>query len=213
MNLQQFTAPFEPGDIEFRAGSTNGDKTKALALAYITSRAVMDRLDQVVGPENWRDQYRAGPSGGVLCGISIRINDEWVCKYDGAENTAFEAVKGGLSDAFKRAAVKWGIGRYLYSLPAVWVSCQVKGKSVIIDQDEARARILGQRPTNGTNGNGHSPGTTFGSIGELLEALHQQTGASQEVCKAALKEAGFTTFARSRSAEMYRAGLDQIRTF
>ena len=60
-NQNTFTrlaAPFKFSDLEWRAGATNQDKTKALALAYITSRAVMDRLDEVIGPENWRDEYQ-----------------------------------------------------------------------------------------------------------------------------------------------------------
>lgn len=124
--------PFKPSDIEWRAGATTADKTKALALAYITARAVMDRLDEVMGPENWRDEYAAGPDGGVICGLSLRINGEWITKWDGADNTEFEAVKGGLSDAFKRSGYKWGIGRYLYKLDSVWVSCEVHGKTVSI---------------------------------------------------------------------------------
>ena len=124
--------PFHPDDLEWRAGATNGDKTKALALAYITSRAVMDRLDEVLSPENWRDEYQPGPTGGLICGISLRINGEWITKWDGAENTQFEEVKGGLSGAFKRAAVKWGVGRYLYKLPNTWVTCEAKGKNVVL---------------------------------------------------------------------------------
>jgi hypothetical protein len=130
----QLAAPFHPDDLEWRAGATNGDKTKALALAYITSRAVMDRLDEVLSPENWRDEYKPGPTGGLICGISLRIKDEWITKWDGAENTQFEEVKGGLSGAFKRAAVKWGVGRYLYKLPNVWVPCQAKGKNVVLKE-------------------------------------------------------------------------------
>ena len=133
-NLKEIFArladPFHPEDIEWRAGATNGDKSKALALAYITSRAVMDRLDEVIGPENWKDEYAAGPDGGVICGISLRIHGEWLTKWDGAENTDFEAIKGGLSDAFKRAGYKWGIGRYLYKLETAWVPCEVHGKSI-----------------------------------------------------------------------------------
>ena len=91
----RLSAPFHPDDIEWRAGATNADKTKALALAYITSRAVMDRLDEVIGPENWHDEYAPGPDGGVICGLSLRIQDEWITKWDGAENTDFEAVKAG----------------------------------------------------------------------------------------------------------------------
>lgn len=122
--------PFSSTDLEWRAGAVNEDKTKALALAYITSRAVMDRLDRVVGPANWRDEYKPGPDGGLICGLSLRVEGEWITKWDGAENTLFEEVKGGLSGAFKRAAVKWGIGRYLYRLPNVWVPCEAQGKSI-----------------------------------------------------------------------------------
>lgn len=147
INFTQLVAPFGLDDLEFRAGATNADKSKALALAYITSRAVMNRLDEVVGPTNWRDEYRPGPDGGVICGLSLRLEGEWITKWDGAENTNFEAIKGGLSDAFKRAAVKWGIGRYLYNTPDFWVSCQVRGKTVALDQAEARAKF--SQVTNG----------------------------------------------------------------
>jgi hypothetical protein len=128
----ELSRPFDQSDIEWRAGATNQDKTRALALAYITSRAVMDRLDEVVGPENWRDEYQPGPDGGLICGLSLRLDEEWITKWDGAENTLIEEVKGGLSGAYKRAAVKWGIGRYLYKLERVWVPCEMTGKSVVL---------------------------------------------------------------------------------
>lgn len=132
IDFKKLSEPFAPEDIEWRAGATNQAKTKALALAYITSRAVMNRLDEVCGPEDWQDDFRAGPDGGVLAGIGIRVNGEWIWKWDGAENSNIEAVKGGLSDAFKRAAVKWGIGRYLYSLDGVWVECEQRGNTVVL---------------------------------------------------------------------------------
>src|SRR3990172_9066870 len=133
--FEALARPFPISEIEFRAGATNQEKTKALALAYITSRAAMARLDAVMGPGNWKDEYTAGPAGGVLCSLSLRINNEWITKQDGAENTNFEAVKGGFSDAFKRACVKWGIGRYLYYLSGTWVKCQERGKSIILAED------------------------------------------------------------------------------
>lgn len=126
--FQKLSIPFDPEDIEWRAGAMNKDKTKTMALAYITSRAVMDRLDYVVGPDNWQDVYTQAPQGGIMCGIGIRIDGEWVWKYDGAENTKIEGVKGGFSDALKRAAVKWGIGRYLYKLEGKWVACDQYGR-------------------------------------------------------------------------------------
>jgi hypothetical protein len=87
----------------------------------------MNRLDEVCGPENWKNEFKAAPDGGILCGISIKVNDEWVTKWDGAENTDIEAVKGGLSGAMKRAAVQWGIGRYLYKLEESWINANENG--------------------------------------------------------------------------------------
>src|SRR3990172_8514889 len=133
--FEALAQPFPISEIEFRAGATNQEKTKALALAYITSRAGMARLDAVMGPGNWKDEYTAGPAGGVLCSLSLRIDGEWITKQDGADNTNFEAVKGGFSDAFKRACVKWGIGRYLYYLEGTWVRCQERGKTIVLAED------------------------------------------------------------------------------
>jgi len=119
MDFTKLSEQFPAEDIEWRigqAGESNG-KVWATALAYLTSRAVMDRLDAVCGHGNWKNEFQKGPEGGILCGISIRVDNEWVTKWDGASNTEIEAVKGGLSDAMKRAAVQWGIGRYLYNLP------------------------------------------------------------------------------------------------
>lgn len=115
--------PFSPDDIEWRVGNVAKNGQRCTLLAYITSRAVMDRLDAVVGPENWSDEYIASPIGaGLECRLSIRMSSgEWVTKIDGAEPTKVESLKGAYSDSLKRAAVKWGIGRYLYRLPLVWV--------------------------------------------------------------------------------------------
>lgn len=54
---------------------------------------------------------------------------------DGAENTDIEPVKGGLSDAYKRAAVKWGIGRYLYDMEAAWVDVDSNYPKVIPNKE------------------------------------------------------------------------------
>ena len=134
--MKKLAEPFDPSEVKWRAGSTSerNNQVRAMALAYIEARAAMDRLDKAVGSGNWRDEYLPGPSGeGVVCGISIHIGGEWVTKWDGAENTDFESVKGGLSDAFKRACVKWGVGRYLYRFPASWVDATKRGRTVIID--------------------------------------------------------------------------------
>lgn len=118
INFKAMQDYFAADAIEWRiqqAGEKNG-RVWAITVPYVTNRAIQMRLDEVVGPENWRNEFRPGPDGGVMCGLSIRVGDEWVTKWDGAENTDVEGVKGGLSGAMKRAAVQWGIGRYLYGL-------------------------------------------------------------------------------------------------
>lgn len=126
-NLLDLAAFFPDEDIEWRIGRSGRKDGKpwAMALAYVTNRAIMSRLDEVCGPENWKNEFLAWKTGGVLCGISIKISGEWVTKWDGAEDTDIEAVKGGLSSSMKRAAVQWGIGRYLYNLDETFVTCQI----------------------------------------------------------------------------------------
>ena len=125
IDWDKLAEPFASTEIEWRLqsnGKTRDGKVWAKVVAYINNRAIMDRLDRVVGPANWKDEFKAGPDGGVLCGLSIRVDGEWITKWDGAENTNIEKVKGGLSGAEKRAAVKWGMGRYLYDLPEGWAN-------------------------------------------------------------------------------------------
>lgn len=128
--LQALKMPFPAHDIEWRV-QTGGKKQNgdiwAQVLAYVTNRAIMERLDEVVGPENWKNEYQKAPDGGVMCGLSIRIDNEWITKWDGAENTDIEGVKGGLSNSMKRAGVQWGIGRYLYRLDASFVNADPNG--------------------------------------------------------------------------------------
>lgn len=121
-------AYFCADEVEWKVQATTRDKTRAMMVAYVPSRAIMNRLDAVLGINNWRDEYAPGPGGGVICGLSLRIDGEWVTKWDGSDNTDIEAVKGGLSGAFKRAASKWGIGRYLYNLPRYWVNLDEHGR-------------------------------------------------------------------------------------
>jgi hypothetical protein len=108
--------------VSWRVGSiSKKDKTKAKALAYLDARDVMNRLDAVCGPANWQCRY-SHAAVKTVCDIGLRVDSEWVWKADGAGDTDIEAEKGSLSDAFKRSAVRWGIGRYLYDLPSPWVT-------------------------------------------------------------------------------------------
>ena len=130
-DFKKLAEPFPAEDIEWRAqrtGVASNGNPWVMCLAYVTNRAIQQRLDDVLGPEKWRNEYKQAPEGGTLCGISIKCKDEWITKWDGAENTQVEAVKGGLSGAMKRAAVQWGIGRYLYKLEATFGTVQPNGR-------------------------------------------------------------------------------------
>lgn len=132
--LERLSAPFSPDRISWRVGPTTGDKSKGMALAYIDARDVQDRFNEVCGAA-WQNRFsHAGAK--TVCDIGVKIGDEWIWRADGAGDTDMEAEKGSLSDAFKRAAVKWGVGRYLYDSQSPWVKIVKHGNSYAIDESE-----------------------------------------------------------------------------
>lgn len=135
IDFHKLSAPFPPSRVSWRVGSTTQDKKKGMALAYCDARDVMERLDEVCGPGGWQCAYPHA-TGKTVCAIGIKVGDEWVWKSDGAGDTDIEAEKGALSDAFKRAAVRWGVGRYLYEVVSPWVDLEQAGKSYKIKDSE-----------------------------------------------------------------------------
>jgi len=105
--LDELKDPFPLETVKYRQGP------QGKQLAYIDARDVADRLDEVVGQASWQNRYIC-VNGVTVCEIGIKTDGEWTWKSDGAPETTIEAEKGALSDAFKRAGVKWGIARYLY---------------------------------------------------------------------------------------------------
>lgn len=117
MDLEKLKEP-----ISYKYRLQSAKYGKATIVSYIDSRAVQDRLDEVVGAANWQDDYKV-IDGNLFCGIAINVNghiegasERWVTKTDVGTESNVDKEKGEVSDAFKRAAVKWGIGRFLYSL-------------------------------------------------------------------------------------------------
>ena len=153
VDLKRLSDYFGDDDIEWKPIVVSRKTNKGLAAAYVTNRAIMDRLDEVCGPANWKNEFMPGPNGGVVCGLSIRVERgegaggfaEWITKWDGAENTDIEAVKGGLSSSMRRAAVQWGIGRYLYKLPSQWVAVDDNGRFKQPPRVPAAFRPRGER--------------------------------------------------------------------
>ncbi len=85
----------------------------------------MTRFDAAFGAENWTSEFRE-ISNGFLCRLTVTINKREVYREDGASKTNIEPEKGGISDAMKRAAVQFGLGRCLYDYPRVFIECEGK---------------------------------------------------------------------------------------
>lgn len=148
--LDRLAAPFSPAEVDWRLGTMKQDKTKGMALAYIDARTVQDRLDDVCGPL-WQCEHVVSGDKRVTCRIGIKIGDEWVWRSDGAGETDVEGEKGSYSDSFKRAAVKWRIGRYLYDLASPWVEVEPMGKSYkIATHEKAKLDALVKRTAAAT---------------------------------------------------------------
>ncbi len=145
-HFEEFGKPFEASDICWRLQYVDKAKSEGYAVPYLDARAIADRLDAVVGQNCWKDSYTPWHSCTVegkqkqsqLCTIYIYNEElkEWIGKTDGAEDSDIEPVKGGLSDSFKRAAVKWNIGRYLYGFEPIWVKAKQRGNSYVIEKSE-----------------------------------------------------------------------------
>ena len=123
----ELSLPFVETAIDWRISQVfKGENPKAKCLAYIDGRAVMSRLDAVLGIDCW--QSKSIPfNGGFMCELSIFVDGKWIVKTDGSDPTDFEGVKGGISGALKRAAVQVGIGRYLYNLDEGWAKISASG--------------------------------------------------------------------------------------
>jgi hypothetical protein len=194
--LEQITAalaaPFPASVINWKPQAVSKDKTKALAVAYIDARDVMARLDEVVGPFNWQVKHeQAGDQTVTGLGIKHPLTGEWVWKYDvgfvgGSESKdddeQVKAIKGTASDGLKRAAVAWGIGRYLYSLPKTWVEFdadkrQLKTTPVlplwaIPEADrQPRNKTQASRQKTAAPANGGQPGGNEATLNAALQTI------------------------------------------
>lgn len=130
---ERLAEPFDVTEVKWKPQAIKDGK--AVMVCFVDARVVMDRLDDVFGPDGWSTSYRVVGNSSVECTLSVRFPDTntWVTKTDvGGESDQKEdtdRMKSAYSDALKRAAVQFGIGRYLYRAGVVWV-----------DYDETRRR-------------------------------------------------------------------------
>lgn len=130
---RRLAEPFDVREVKFKPQAVKNNR--ALAIAYVDVRLIEDRLDEVVGVENWQDDYEILPDGSVSCRLRVNLAGQWVTKMDvgspSEQPDGGDRMKAAFSDALKRVAVKFGIGRYLYRLPMQWVEYDPAKKQIV----------------------------------------------------------------------------------
>lgn len=137
--LQELQKPFRPSDVYWKPGSVSKDGTKALALPYATFRAYQQRLDTLCGLE-WSVTYTPW-SDRIICHLTIHgVTRSSTGEPDSQAERSEIAGTSAEAQAFKRACAMFGLGRYLYHLPNVWVTYDAGARQFT---DEAKAKLEG----------------------------------------------------------------------
>jgi hypothetical protein len=222
MNLEILKQPFPASDIEWRVQSSGvkNNNPWAMVLAYVTARAIQNRLDDVFGPLGWKDEYRH-VAGGVICSLSVYNSDlkEWVTKENGSPETQIEAFKGGISKALVRVAASgFGVGRYLYDLDTTFVSHKNNGKRYDVIKDK-KGNKIGEIKWNepGLPGwalpNGEESKHPDPSKREKLETAEYYNGLADEVsrCTNATTMAKWFADNKAKIARLSEADQERMR--
>lgn len=143
--LNSLKSPFPYASLCWDIGTRNEQANRGRVFPRIDSRDIQERLDELVGPTNWRVGYAPGPAhGGVFCTLELFIDGQWIAKTDIGYRAQSETLAGraqdrrleislkvAAADAFNRAAAMWGIGRYLYKFTPPYVALSKKGRYVL----------------------------------------------------------------------------------
>lgn len=131
--MERLAAPLPTKLVSWKPQMVTKDKKRALMVAYIDARAVMDRLDAVT-PGQWHFSVEVIPGTPTpTCKGSLTVMG--VTREDIGEAGEGDAgtLKAAASDALKRCAVHFGVGRYLYDLPVVWADWDDQKRSAMRD--------------------------------------------------------------------------------
>lgn len=165
-------APFDANEVKIRPAQGGRQ------LHYITARTAMNRLDEILGPENWWDEYTPSQNS-VLCRLTLRLPDgSTVTKADAGGYAGMadqgDDDKSGFSDSFKRACAKFGIARYLYrdGVPQFVREREPNVEPPVESQPESPSPA----PTSSRSSNGNVPRT-----GKALFAWTKDMEARHEV--------------------------------
>jgi len=130
--LNDLQKPTPLSEVKYRVGSIyDKNNGKAKVLSYVDARYVQDTLDNIIGAENWESRFYEA-KGALFCEITIDIEGKKISKSDCGTESDIAPAKGEASDAFKRAAVMFGIGRDLYSAETMFADLEKKGSKWVL---------------------------------------------------------------------------------
>src|SRR5271166_4702157 len=172
--LSELAVPFPPDQVRWRVTNTTIDKKRGQIVPYADCRAYTDRLNAMFTPKGWTREYKVQTmtnitrvkkgesivSGKVLVTCTVTIlgigshsgtGEEWADDDNGM--TSADA------QAFKRGCSCFGLGRYFYDIPPIWVDLDQNRQPVRTPVVSAWALPenwrKGMRPP-GKNGNGNA---------------------------------------------------------
>src|SRR5262245_9269487 len=157
---QALAAPFDSAEVKFKPQTVSGNR--ALAVPFVDARVIQDRLDEVLGVMGWQDRYECLPDGAVVCRLRVRLGSEWITKMDvggqSEQPDEGDRRKAAFSDSLKRAAVKFGVGRYLYRLPPQWVDYDPQKKQLVGEPVLPEPPAANPRPSASKRGKAEQTG-------------------------------------------------------
>jgi len=134
--LLELEVPFPPDQVRWRVTNTTNDKKRGQIVPYADPRAYTDRLNALFSPQGWTREYKIETmnnitrvkkgesivSGKVLVTCTVTIIGLWSHSGTGEEWADDDnGMTSADAQAFKRACSCFGLGRYFYDFPAIWV--------------------------------------------------------------------------------------------
>jgi hypothetical protein len=115
-DLEQLKAPFDASTISIKIQSFSKAKDRAMLVAYVQHTDAYNRLESV--DPGWTCETTNIKEVGDLVVVSMKMTVKGVTRENVGEG---EDYKSAYSDALKRVAMLFGIGRYLYDQGQAWV--------------------------------------------------------------------------------------------
>jgi hypothetical protein len=177
--LAELEVPFSPDQVQWRVTNTTNDKKRGQVIPYADPRAYTDRLNALFTPQGWTREYKVETmsnitrikkgesilSGKVLVTCTVTIIGLWSHSGTGEEWDDDNGMTSADAQAFKRACSCFGLGRYFYDIPPIWVDLDQHRQPVRPPAISGWALPenwrKGMRPP-GKNGNGEANASNLG---------------------------------------------------